>query len=71
MFNELREILQDFFKKLFASRLFALSVIFTLMFAGLIGKLFRMQILEGSSYQEEYMQLTEKSTTTPGTRGNI
>lgn len=71
MFNELLEIIQDFIKKLFGSRLFALSVIFTLMFAGLVSKLFRMQILEGSGYQEEYMQRTEKFTNTPGTRGNI
>ena len=30
-----------------------------------------MQILDGSSYQESYMQRTEKLVTTPGTRGNI
>ncbi len=44
MFDELLEIVREFFKKLFSSRLFALSVMFTLMFAGLVGKLFRMQI---------------------------
>lgn len=71
MFNELLEIVQEFFKKLFSSRLFALSVIFTLMFAGLIGKLFRMQILDGRDYQEKYMQKTERSVDTPGTRGKI
>ena len=71
MFDELLEIIKDFFKKLFGSRLFALSVIFTLMFAGLVGKLFQMQILDGREYQETYMQRTEKSVTTPGTRGNI
>lgn len=71
MFDELLEIVQEFFKKLFSSRLFAMSVLFTVMFAGLIGKLFQMQILDGSGYQEEYMQRTEKSITTPGTRGNI
>ncbi len=71
MFDELLEIVRDFFKKLLSSRLFALAVIFTMMFAGLVGKLFKMQILEGSSYQDQYMQQTEKSVTTPGTRGNI
>ena len=71
MFEELLEIVQEFFKKLFSSRLFALSVIFTVMFAGLVGKLFRMQILDGSDYQEKYMQKTERSVDTPGTRGKI
>lgn len=71
MFNELLEIVREFFKKLFSSRLFALSVMFTLMFSGLIGKLFQMQILDGSDYQEKYMQKTERSVDTPGTRGKI
>ena len=62
MFDELLEIVKEFFKKLFSSRLFALSVIFTVMFAGLLGKLFQMQILDGSEYQETYMQRTEKTS---------
>ena len=71
MFDELLEIGKEFFKKLFGSRLFAMSVLFTLMFGGLLGKLFQMQILDGRSYQETYMQKTEKNVTTPGSRGNI
>ena len=30
-----------------------------------------MQILDGQNYQDEYMQRTEKSVKTPGTRGDI
>ena len=71
LFDELLEIGKEFFKKLFGSRLFAMSVLFTLMFGGLLGKLFQMQILDGRSYQETYMQKTEKNVTTPGSRGNI
>lgn len=71
MFDELLEVLREFFKKLFSSRLFALAVIFTAMFSGLLGKLFQMQILDGAGYQETYMQRTEKEVFTPGTRGNI
>ena len=71
MFDELLEVTREFLKKLITSRLFALAVIFTLMFTGLVCKLFRMQILDGNSYQESYMQRTEKLVTTPGTRGNI
>ena len=71
MFNELLEIAWDFVKKIITSRLFALAVLFTVMFSGLIGTLFRMQILEGDQYQGEYMQMTEQTVTTPGIRGNI
>ena len=53
MFDELLEIVKEFFKKLFSSRLFALSVMFTVMFAGLLGKLFQMQILDGNLYAED------------------
>lgn len=71
MFSELKEIIQEFFKRLFSSRLFALSIIFTLMFCGLVIKLFHMQILNGEDYLNSYMQKTERNVTTPGTRGNI
>ena len=54
----------EFVKKIITSRLFALAVLFTLMFSGLIGTLFRMQILEGDKYQDEYMQMTEQTVTT-------
>ncbi|WP_024734597.1 penicillin-binding transpeptidase domain-containing protein [Enterocloster asparagiformis] len=71
MFSELIEIVQEFFKRLFTSRLFALALIFTLMFSGLVVKLFHMQILNGADYQDKYLQKTERSVTTPGTRGII
>ena len=71
MFSELYEIIRDFLKRLFTSRLFALAVIFTLMFSGLVVKLFHMQILDGAQYQSDYMQRTEPTVITPGTRGNI
>ncbi len=71
MFSELIEIVREFLRRLFTSRLFALALIFTLMFSGLVIKLFNMQILEGQNYQNKYMQKTERSVTTPGTRGII
>lgn len=71
MFSELIEMIQEFFKRLFSSRLFALSIIFTLMFCGLVIKLFHMQILNGEDYLNSYMQKTVRNVTTPGTRGNI
>lgn len=71
MFKEFLEIISELAKKILGSRLFALAFIFTLMFFGLAVKLFKLQILEGEQYQDNYMQRTERLVTTPGTRGNI
>ena len=71
MLRDLLEILQEFMKKLLSSRIFALAVVFTGMFAILIGKLFDLQIINGETFQNEYVQKTAETITTPGTRGNI
>ena len=71
MFNDLLEILKDFVKKLFASRLFLLGVFFTCLFSVLAVRLFNLQIIEGETYQENYMAKTEKVVSLPSTRGNI
>lgn len=53
MFNDLREVLREFFKKLVTSRLFALTMAFGLLFAILVVRLFQLQIVEGQSYLED------------------
>ncbi|MDO4267821.1 MAG: penicillin-binding transpeptidase domain-containing protein [Eubacteriales bacterium] len=71
MLKDFFEILQELAKKILRSRIFALAIVFTCMFAVLLGKLFSLQIIKGEEYQEDYVQLTAKTVTTPGTRGNI
>ena len=71
MFRYILEILQETVKKIAGSRVFALAVIFTLMFFGLIGKLFNMQIINGEQYLTQYVSKTLQTVYTPGTRGNI
>ena len=71
MWRDLLEILQDIIKKILSSRIFALAIAFTCMFIILITKLFQLQIIDGESYLNEYTQMTEKTVTVPGTRGNI
>ncbi|MDD3252291.1 MAG: penicillin-binding transpeptidase domain-containing protein [Lachnospiraceae bacterium] len=71
MLNDLLEIIQELFRKILSSRVFALVLIFTFMFLTLIVKLFHLQIVDGEQYLNEYVQMTEKTVTTPGTRGNI
>lgn len=71
MFKDLLEILQELTGKVLGSRIFTLVVIFTGMFVMLICKLFELQIVNGDKYLNDYVQMTEKTVTTPGTRGNI
>lgn len=71
MFNDIKEYLKELFKKLFTSRLFALSAVFGIMFCILIARLFNLQIIKGEEYQDKYIELTEKIIKTASTRGNI
>lgn len=71
MFRDLLEIIQDFLKRAVTSRLFVLAVIAVAMYMGLVNKLFTMQIVNGEEALNEYLQLTEQTITTAGTRGNI
>ncbi len=71
MFDELLEVTREFLEKTYYITPFCPGGYIYPLFTGLVCKLFRMQILDGNSYQESYMQRTEKLVTTPGTRGNI
>ncbi|WP_024295408.1 penicillin-binding transpeptidase domain-containing protein [Lacrimispora indolis] len=71
MFSDLLDIIKETFKKAVSSRLFILGIICFFMYAGLINKLFNMQIVNGEEALNEYLQLTEQTITTAGTRGNI
>lgn len=71
MFRDLSDIIKDFVKKALSSRLFILGVICFAMYTGLVSKLFVMQIINGEEALNEYLQLTEQTITTAGTRGNI
>ena len=71
MFEDLREILKEFVHKVAGSRLFFLAVVFTCMFGVLAVHLFNLQIIRGEEMQNNYIQLTEETIYTPGTRANI
>ncbi len=71
LFRDLLDIIREFVKKAFSSRLFILGIICFVMYAGLVNKLFTMQIINGEEALNEYLQLTEQTITTAGTRGNI
>lgn len=71
MFRDLLDIVREFIKKAFSSRLFILGFIGFAMYSGLVNKLFTMQIINGEEALNEYLQITEQTITTAGTRGNI
>ena len=71
MFDDLREVLKEFVHKVAYSRLFFLSVLFTVLFGVLTVHLFNLQIVQGEEMQNNYIQLTEETVYEPGTRGNI
>lgn len=71
MFSDLFEVVKEKIKKVVTSRLFVLTILFCGMFSVLVVKLFQMQILNGESYLNEYIAMTEKSIRLKSTRGNI
>lgn len=71
MFRDLLEIIQELLRKLLGSRIFALALVFTGMFIVLIAQLFQLQIVEGEDHLNDYVQLTERTVSAPGIRGNI
>lgn len=71
MFKELLSAVKEFIIRFISSRLFALGLIFTILFAVLAGRLFELQIVNGDQYLSDYQNRTLTKVTTVGTRGNI
>jgi penicillin-binding protein 2 len=71
LFRELLELLGSVLKKIVTSRLFVVSILFLAMFGALVMRLFKLQIVNGAGYQENYVQKTLNKVSTSGTRGNI
>ena len=65
------EIIKDFFINAFSSRIRVVSVVMGIFAAVLISRLFYLQIINGSEYQDNYNLKLEKTETIPATRGNI
>ena len=71
MFRDLLELIQIGLKRILTSRIFALAVIFVCMFAGLVVRLFDLQIVQGEEYVKKYESKILRTAYTTGTRGNI
>ena len=65
------EIIKDFLTNLFSSRIRVVSVAMIIFATVLVSRLFYLQIINGSEYQDNYNLKLEKTETIPATRGNI
>lgn len=75
MLRDFLEFLRDRFERLQqnfkASRLVLLSFGYMGLLCIMIFRLYHLQIINGESYQKNYLQKTEKTVAIPATRGNI
>ena len=71
MFKELWELISTGLKRFFTSRILPIVIVVVLMFGTLIYQLFNLQIIHGSEYLDNYVELTEGETSLDSTRGNI
>lgn len=71
MFRDLLEYIKEVVKRIVTSRIFALSILFGLLFGSLIFRLFQLQIVQGEDFMNNYMEKIQKTVEIPGTRGNI
>ena len=53
------------------TRVFVVIIVFSILFAILIGKLFNLQIVHGQEYLDDYKLQIQKTRVIQGTRGNI
>ena len=63
--------IQDFLKRFFKSRLFVLSTVMFLMFAVILLRVFSLQIVNGQTYQDNFVLKIEKTLSEDATRGRI
>ena len=75
MLRDFLEFLRDRFERLQqnfkASRLVLLGFGYMGLLCIMIFRLYHLQIINGESYQKNYLQKTEKTVAIPATRGNI
>lgn len=67
LFEELRERLSEIFK----SRIFVAVIVFCVMSAILVQRVFYLQIVKGQEYLDNYKLQIQKTKDVEGTRGNI
>ena len=62
---------KEYLKSFFSSRLMPITLVFVLLFAVLVNRLFQLQIIEGDMYASEAEKQTTKTKVIKATRGRI
>ncbi|MCM1158943.1 MAG: penicillin-binding transpeptidase domain-containing protein [Bacteroidales bacterium] len=71
MIKELLHAMKEYIIEYISHRLFILSVVIFVLFAMLIGRLFRLQIVEGETHLDNFTYKSKKTLTDEAARGNI
>ena len=71
MIRELLHALKEYIIEYVSHRLFIVSVVIFLLFATLIGQLFKLQIIEGAEHLNNFTYKSKKTLTVEASRGNI
>ena len=71
MLKEIYEIINEYLRKFFSSRVVVLCCLYVVMLGVLFVRLYRLQLVDGEKYVTEYMNKAEKVISIPATRGNI
>ena len=71
MFERIVERIKDLFYDMLKSRAFVLILVFCVLSAGLVNRIFYLQIVKGQDYLDNYKLRIMKTRSISGTRGNI
>ena len=71
MIRELLHALKEYIIEYVSHRLFIVSVVIFFLFAALIGRLFKLQIIEGAEHLNNFTYKSKKTLTVEASRGNI
>lgn len=71
MIKELLRAMKEYIIEYVSHRLFIVSVVIFILFSFLIGRLFKLQIIEGSEHLDNFTYKSKKTLTVEAARGNI
>ncbi len=63
--------IKDYLNRFFKSRLYVLAAVMLLLFVIILVRIFSLQIINGQTYQDNFVMKIEKTLTKEATRGNI
>ena len=71
MLKDFLELLSELGSRIRSSRVFFIGVAYAVLIGIMLNRLYSLQIVNGETYLNNYIQKTEKTVSTSATRGNI